>query len=112
MVVSCFGAWCSQANPVFSFISKAAAHRRSWHPDLATIFLRQRLSVALQRQNALTLAKHYCVSDLEGCGPDPSPVVPEDRSVEDAVWLAHQKAMVLLRRIRRRHPDSCQLISQ
>ena len=50
MVVSCFGAWCSQANPVFSFISKAAAHRRSWHPDLATIFLRQRLSVALQRR--------------------------------------------------------------
>ena len=71
MVVSCFGAWCSQANPVFSFISKAAAHRRSWHPDLATIFLRQRLSVALQRQNALTLAKHYCVSDLEGWGPVP-----------------------------------------
>ena len=74
MVVETYGAWGPASKPVFSFISKAAAHARLANPDIALGYLQQSLSVTLQRYNALSILKHHVGQDLENIHPmfDPS----------------------------------------
>ena len=58
MVVEVFGAWGFKSAPVFSFVSRAVALHQNLDEERSDSYLRQALSVTLQRYNANTLLKH------------------------------------------------------
>lgn len=58
MVVETFGTWGKLADPVLSFIARAAAFNSKNDEDKTESFLRAALSVTLMRYNANTLIKH------------------------------------------------------
>ena len=65
MVVDSFGSWGPSSKPVFTYISKTAALNRLANTDIAECYLRQTLSVTLQRYNALSILKHYVSPSLD-----------------------------------------------
>ena len=69
MVVDSFGSWGPSSKPVFKYVSKTAALTRLANTDIAARYLRQTLSVTLQRYNALSILKHYVSPDLEFPSP-------------------------------------------
>ena len=73
MVVEVFGAWGKSARPVMENVARAVSSTSVFDEEKAQCYLRQGLSVVLQRQNARTLLKFFdpslpCVSD-----PVPAP---------------------------------------
>ena len=72
MVVDSFGSWGPSSKPVFKYVSKTAALTRLANTDIAARYLRQTLSVTLQRYNALSILKHYVSPDLEFPSPPDS----------------------------------------
>ena len=58
MVVEAFGAWGEKSEPVFKFVSRAAALCHSADEDKTLGYVRAAMSVVLQRHNANMLVKH------------------------------------------------------
>jgi len=71
MVVEVFGAWGSAAKPVIDFISKAVANNKNKDQDQVDSFLRQAVSVTLQRYNVAALLRRSDPECLVLDGPVP-----------------------------------------
>ena len=71
MVVEVFGAWGQVSKPILRFVAWKAAFAKAADPDRRMGYLRQGLSVALQRQNAISLLKFLPSGafPLERCPP-------------------------------------------
>ena len=63
MVVEVFGAWGPCSAPVLKLVARAMAQRKLLDEDRSDAYIRQALSVTLQRYNVRTLLKHI---DLAG----------------------------------------------
>ena len=63
MVVEAYGAWGPCSTPILRFVSRSLAHRKLLDEDRAAGYVRQALSITLQRYNVRTLLKHI---DLAG----------------------------------------------